>query len=47
MAEKFARLDAGTQPNPFIDPAGWKKLIAGAEKAFHEQLAAEQAAAGK
>lgn len=46
MAEKFAKLDAGAQPNPFIDPDGWKKLIAGAEKAFHEQLAAEQAAAG-
>jgi len=45
MAEKFARLDRGEQPNPFIDPAGWRTLVAGAEKTFRDQLKAEQAAA--
>ena len=44
MAEKFERLDRGEKPNPFIDPEGWKNLIATAEKAFRDQLAAEQAA---
>ena len=43
MAEKFARLERG-EKNPFIDPAGWKELVAGAERAFREQLAAEQKA---
>ena len=45
MAEKFEKLDAGAKPNPFIDPGGWKTLIASAEKAFRDQLAAERAAA--
>ena len=44
MAEKFARPESGTQPNPFIDPAGWQSLIGKAEKAFRDQLAAERAA---
>jgi len=42
MAEKFARLERGEKENPFIDPEGWKKLVAGAEKAFRDQLAAER-----
>lgn len=45
MADKFARLDRGEKENPFIDPDGWQRLIAGAEKAFRDQLAAERAAA--
>jgi metallo-beta-lactamase class B len=46
MAEKFARVDRGeTQPNPFIDPTGWKALLATTEKSFLEQLAAETRAA--
>ncbi len=45
MAEKFARLDRDEKENPFVDPAGWQRLIAGAEKAFRDQLAAERAAA--
>jgi metallo-beta-lactamase class B len=45
MADKFARLERGEKENPFVDPAGWKRLIAGAEKAFRDQLAAERAAA--
>lgn len=44
MAEKFARPDRSGKDNAFVDPAGWEKLIAGAEKAFREQLAAERAA---
>lgn len=43
MADKFARLQHGEKENPFIDPEGWKTLIAGAEKAFRDQLAAERA----
>ena len=45
MAEKFARLERGEKENPFTDPAGWKQLIATAEKAFRDQLAVERAAA--
>lgn len=44
MMEKFARLERGEKPSPFVDPAGWKKLIATAEKAFRDQLAVERAA---
>ncbi len=42
MADKFARLARGENENPFVDPAGWKRLIAGAEKAFRDQLAIER-----
>jgi metallo-beta-lactamase class B len=45
MAGKFARLERNEKENPFIDPAGWEHLLAGAEKAFRDQLAAERAAA--
>jgi metallo-beta-lactamase class B len=44
MAEKFARLDRG-EKNPFVDPEGWRALLGSAEKAYRDQLAAEQAAA--
>ena len=47
MADKFARLDRNEQPNPLIDPAGWRLLIAGAESAFRDQLAAERLAVGR
>ena len=43
MAEKFALLDRGA-PNALVDPAGWRTLIANAEKAYRDQLKAEQAA---
>jgi metallo-beta-lactamase class B len=43
MADKFARLEHGENPNPFIDPAGWQSLLANTEKAFRTQLAAENA----
>ncbi|HUR56839.1 MAG TPA: subclass B3 metallo-beta-lactamase [Opitutaceae bacterium] len=45
MAEKFERLERDAQTNPFVDPAGWKKLIAGAEESFRRQLAVERAVA--
>lgn len=42
MAEKFEKLErGGAAPNPFVDPEGWKKLIATAEKAFRDELAAQ------
>ena len=44
MAQKFARLERGEKENPFVDPAGWQKLVAGAEKVFRDQLAVERAA---
>jgi metallo-beta-lactamase class B len=46
MGEKFARLDAGEKGEVvFADPAGWRALIDGQEKAFRELLAAERAEA--
>jgi metallo-beta-lactamase class B len=44
MAEKFARLARQEPGNPFIDPAGWKQLVEGAERAFRDQLAVERSA---
>lgn len=41
MTDKFNRLDKPGEPNPFIDPDGWKRMIAGTEKAFRDQLATE------
>jgi metallo-beta-lactamase class B len=40
MAEKVQRL--GTQPNPFIDPQGFRQFIATNEKHYHEQLQRER-----
>ena len=45
MTSKFARLDRGATGNPFIDPAGWKRLLDSQEKTFRDQLAAERAGA--
>lgn len=45
MADKFARLDRGEGAAALVDPAGWQKLIAGAEEAFRTQLAREEASA--
>lgn len=42
MADKFARLERGEGIKALVDPEGWKRLIAGAEKAFRDQLAKEQ-----
>lgn len=43
MAEKFARHERGER-DAFVDPDGWRTLIANAEKAYRDQLKAEQAA---
>lgn len=32
--EKYARLQKGESPNPFIDPAGWKAYLRGRREAF-------------
>lgn len=42
MADKFARLERGEGLDALVDPEGWQRLIAGAEKAFRDQLAKEQ-----
>ena len=42
-AEKARRLRAGERPNPFVDPQGYRRYVAGAEAAYRERLAAEGA----
>jgi len=42
MQAKVARMKAGEAMNPFIDPAGYKKFVDRAEKAYLAQLAAEE-----
>jgi metallo-beta-lactamase class B len=37
MAQKYARLQKG-EPNPFIDPAGYKALIDSSEKAYFDRI---------
>ncbi|HET7535626.1 MAG TPA: subclass B3 metallo-beta-lactamase [Candidatus Didemnitutus sp.] len=44
MADKFARLDRGDGAAVLVDPAGWHAVLDAGEKAFRDQLAAEQAA---
>ena len=46
MAAKYPKLNDGGE-NPFIDTAGYKAYIADREAAFKEELAKQQAAAGK
>lgn len=43
LATKMERLEKGAVPNPFIDPDGWRSLIAGAERVFLRQLETEKA----
>jgi metallo-beta-lactamase class B len=40
--EKEERLRKGANPNPFIDPAGYKAYLDRSEQAFRERLAAEK-----
>lgn len=48
MQKKRARLDQGAQPNPFIDPMGYRRYVAAGEQAFEEELKKQlQAAAPK
>ena len=37
MEAKFARMKAG-EPNPFIDPEGYKSFVNAAEQAFRKEL---------
>lgn len=39
LAEKRDRLARGEMPNPFIDPGGWKQMIAAQEANFRRRLA--------
>lgn len=43
LAEKLRRLVQGANPNPFVDPAGWRRLIGSAENGYLRQLEAEKA----
>lgn len=47
MADKFARLERGEGVAALVDPDGWAKLIAAAEKTYRAQLVQEQALAAK
>ena len=38
MKNKRARFDQSVQPNPFIDPAGYRRYVAAGESAFEEEL---------
>ncbi|HEX5081055.1 MAG TPA: subclass B3 metallo-beta-lactamase [Blastocatellia bacterium] len=38
MKEKMARMEKGTKPNPFIDPAGYREYVANGEKEFQKIL---------
>jgi len=42
MEAKQQRLAGGATPNPFIDPEGYRRLVADAEKRFQDQLASER-----
>jgi metallo-beta-lactamase class B len=44
LSSKWKRLRAGVRPNPFIDPAGYRRAIDDAEKKFRAALAAQQGA---
>lgn len=38
MKEKMARMEQGSKPNPFIDPAGYREYVANGEKDFQKTL---------
>ena len=42
MSAKFAKQDQDPDANPFVDPEGWRNLIANVESMFNKQLEAEQ-----
>jgi hypothetical protein len=46
LEAKYSRLKDGSA-SPFIDPAGYKKFVDGAEQGFRDELAKQQAAAKK
>src|SRR5215475_223606 len=41
MKEKIARMEQGTKPNLFIDPAGYREYVANGEKEFQKTLEAQ------
>ena len=43
LLSKLDRLEKGAITNPFIDPEGWRRLIANSERAFLRQLQEEKA----
>jgi metallo-beta-lactamase class B len=42
LKEKYERLHDGSGVNPFIDPGGYRRVIADAEKRFRDELASER-----
>jgi metallo-beta-lactamase class B len=42
MDEKYDRLRAGAPVNPFIDPEGYRRFVADAERTFRERLASQR-----
>jgi metallo-beta-lactamase class B len=42
MIEKYKRMEKGAQPNPFIDPAGYRAYVDAAEAQFLDRLSAEK-----
>jgi metallo-beta-lactamase class B len=42
LEKKWKRLQAGERPNPFIDPAGYRKAIDEAEKKFRQVVASQR-----
>jgi metallo-beta-lactamase class B len=44
MAQKLERLELGAGSNPFIDPSGWKAVIAKGESDYRRQLETERTA---
>jgi metallo-beta-lactamase class B len=47
LTEKYARLEKGGSPSPFIDPDGFKQYVDRSEKSFQARLAEQKKAAGK
>jgi len=45
LEAKYARMQAGAAPNPFLDPAGCRKYVENAEARFLKQLEEERQAA--
>ncbi|MBC7922312.1 MAG: subclass B3 metallo-beta-lactamase [Ferruginibacter sp.] len=43
LEAKVGRMKAKTDPNPFVDPQGYRDYLASFEKSYHEQLQRERA----
>ena len=46
LEQKRERLTRGENPNPFIDPDGYRKFVSQYEKAFHDKLELEKKGGG-